>query len=123
MAGTRSDPGAMAMLAVVTPGLVFGQDGQQADANGAEASIQTAADAVVDQDELVVSAGADAANPTAAVNFQDVRYRYVNLPRGADMHSFETEGAYMVHRRLKLTNELRGAHTDRSGSGKPIFRN
>ena len=38
------------------------------------------------------ASGADAANPTAAVNFQDLRYRYFDLSRG-DKHSFETEGA------------------------------
>lgn len=33
------------------------------------------------------ASGADAANPTAAVNFQDLRYRYFDLSRG-DKHSF-----------------------------------
>ncbi|MGI9319996.1 MAG: hypothetical protein ACR2O5_01160 [Thiogranum sp.] len=47
--------------------------------------------------------GADASNPTAAVNYQDARYRYFDLDQGADKHSFETEGAYMLHPRFKLT--------------------
>jgi len=37
------------------------------------------------------ASGADAANPTAAVNFQDLRYRYFDLDQGADKHSFETK--------------------------------
>ena len=52
------------------------------------------------------ASGADASNPTAAVNYQDARYRYFDLDQGADKHSFETEGAYMLHPRFKLTNEL-----------------
>jgi len=68
------------------------------------------------------SAGAAAADPTAAVSFQDLRYRYFDLKRGADLHSFETEGAYMLHPRLKLTNELRGVHTDRSGRWESDFQ-
>lgn len=59
--------------------------------------------------------GADASNPTAAVNFQDIRYRYFNLTRSAGKHSFETEGGYAIAPWLKVTNELRGVHTDKSG--------
>lgn len=66
------------------------------------------------------ASGADAANPTAAVNFQELRYRYFDLSRG-DKHSFETEGAYMLHPRLKITNELRYVSTDRSGKSEQDF--
>ena len=59
--------------------------------------------------------GADASNPTAAVNFQDVRYRFFDLGKGAEKSSFETEGAYVFHPRLKITNELRYVHTNKSG--------
>jgi hypothetical protein len=65
--------------------------------------------------------GADASNPTAAVNYQDGRYRYFDLDQGADKHSFETEGAYMLHPRFKLTNELRYVNTDRSGKSEQDF--
>ncbi len=61
-------------------------------------------------------AGAEASNPTAAVNFQDIRYRYFDLRSGRQKHSFETEGAFVPHPRLKLTNELRGNYTDQGGS-------
>ncbi len=37
--------------------------------------------------------GAAASDPTAAVNYQDVRYRYFDLGGGRESHSFETEGA------------------------------
>ncbi len=102
-------------LAVTTifPAHVAAQD------KGADAR---AADEDMNLEEQEASAGADAANPTAAVSFQDLRYRYFNLKRGADNHSFETEGAYMLHPRLKLTNELRGVHTDRSGRWESDFQ-
>ena len=66
--------------------------------------------------EQEAASGADASNPTAAVNFQDVRYRYFDLNGRGDKHSFETEGAFVLHPRFKLTNELRGVITDRTGS-------
>ncbi len=65
-----------------------------------------------------ITSGADASNPTAVVNYQDLRYRYFDLDQGADKHSFETEGAYMLHPRLKLTNELRYVNTDLSGKSE-----
>ena len=34
------------------------------------------------------AAGADASNPTAAVNFQDLRYRYFDLQGNSGKHSF-----------------------------------
>ena len=67
------------------------------------------------------ASGAAASDPTAAVNYQDVRYRYFDLDQGADKHSFETEGAYMLHPRFKLTNELRYVNTDRSGKSEQDF--
>lgn len=67
------------------------------------------------------NSGAAASDPTAAVNYQDVRYRYFDLDQGADKHSFQTEGAYMLHPRLKLTNELRYVNTDRSGKSEQDF--
>jgi hypothetical protein len=77
--------------------------------------------AYTEEEEQEAAAGADASNPTAAVNFQDVRYRYFDLDNGAEKHSFETEGAYMFHPRFKFTNELRGVHTDRSGDWETDF--
>lgn len=67
------------------------------------------------------ASGAAASDPTAAVNYQDFRFRYFDLDGGADKKSFETEGAYMLHPRLKLTNELRYVNTDRSGSSEQDF--
>ena len=67
------------------------------------------------------NSGAAASDPTAAVNYQDVRYRYFDLDRGADKHSFQTEGAYMLHPRLKLTNKLHYVNTDRNGKSEQDF--
>ena len=67
------------------------------------------------------SSGAAASDPTAAVNYQDVRFRYFDLDRGADKQSFETEGAFMLHPRLKTTHELRYVNTDSSGQSEQDF--
>ena len=67
------------------------------------------------------SSGAAASDPTAAVNYQDVRSRYFDLDRGADKQSFETEGAFMLHPRLKTTHELRYVNTDSSGKSEQDF--
>lgn len=85
------------------------------------AAFAATAVAYTEEQEQEAAAGADASNPTAAVNFQDVRYRYFDLDDGAEKHSFETEGAYMFHPRFKFTNELRGVHTDRSGNWETDF--
>ncbi len=88
-------------------------------------AVATPAPAHAKQDPDILAqeaaSGADASNPTAAVNFQDLRYRYFDLDQGADKHSFETEGAYMFHPRFKFTNELRYVDTDRSGKSEQDF--
>jgi hypothetical protein len=66
------------------------------------------------------SSGAAASDPTAAVNYQDLRYRYFDLD-GGDKNSFETEGAFMLNPRLKITNELRYVETDSSGKSEQDF--
>ena len=78
-------------------------------------TLSASAMAYTEEEEQEASAGADASNPTAAVNFQDLRYRYFDLKGGSEKHSFETEGSYMFHPRFKVTNELRGVSTNRSG--------
>lgn len=65
--------------------------------------------------------GAAASDPTSTVNFQDVRYRYFDLGRGRESHSFETEGAYAFNPRFKVTNKLIGVNTDRGGSYETDF--
>lgn len=60
--------------------------------------------------------GAAASDPTSAVNFQDVRYRYFDLGRSREKNSFETEGSYAFSPRFKVTNKLIGVHTDKGGS-------
>ena len=83
--------------------------------SGTESAEELAHEAEEEAEEEGV-AGAAASNPTAAVNYQDIRYRYFDLRNGRQKHSFETEGAFVLHPRLKLTNELRGNYTDRGGS-------
>jgi hypothetical protein len=52
------------------------------------------------------ASGAAASDPTAAVNYQDVRYCYFDLDK---------------HPRFKLTNELRYVNTDSSGKSEQDF--
>ena len=66
------------------------------------------------------ASGADASNPTAAVNFQDLRYQYFDLSSGRK-HSLVTEGAYMFSPRFKFTNELRYVNTDSTGRTEKDF--
>ncbi len=66
--------------------------------------------------------GAAASDPTSTVNFQDVRYRYFDLGRGRESHSFETEGAYAFNPRFKVTNKLIGVNTDKGGSDETDFQ-
>lgn len=65
--------------------------------------------------------GAVAAEPTAAVNFHDFRYRYFDLEGGRHVNSFETEGAYVFDPRFKLAYKLIGAETDRTGTSEADF--
>jgi hypothetical protein len=71
--------------------------------------------------EQEAASGADASNPTAAVNYQDLRYRYFDIDPDAEKMSFDTEGAYMFHPRFKVTNELRLVYTDQKGSWSTDF--
>lgn len=66
--------------------------------------------------------GAAASDPTASVRYQDFRYRYFDQSQGSDRHSFETEGAFMLSPRLKVTNELRYVSDDRSGKSEQDFQ-
>jgi len=77
--------------------------------------------AYTEVEEQEAASGADASNPTAAVNYQDLRCRYFDLDKRGNTHSFETEGAYVFHPRLKVTNELRYVRTDSSGSWETDF--
>ena len=83
----------------------------------------TASGAVADteEEEQEVASGADASNPTAVVNYQDLRYRYFDIDPGAEKMSFDTEGAYMLHPRFKVTNELRLVYTDKTDSWSTDF--
>jgi hypothetical protein len=76
--------------------------------------------AVAQEDQESGLSGADASNPTAAVNFQDLRYRFFDL-KGGDRHSIETEGSYVFTPRFKVTNELRYMSTDSSGEWENDF--
>lgn len=66
------------------------------------------------------SAGA-ASDPTASVNFQDLRFRYLDLGGGKVRKWYNTEGGYMVTPKLKLINELHYWSSDVSGRNEFSF--
>ena len=66
-------------------------------------------------------AGAAASDPTASVNFQDIRYRYFDLEDGDHRNSFEAEGSYAFTPRFKLTHKLVGVETDVTDESEADF--
>jgi hypothetical protein len=92
--------------------------------------ILTAELGYADEPEEAKGGGAAASDPTAAVNFQDIKLRYFDLPRGNEEGVLEAEGSYVFFPALKLNHKINGVHTNRSGdwetdfhelSLKPIF--
>ena len=84
--------------------------------------------ATAGDEETAVQAGNEseggagaASNPTAAVNFQDIRYRYFDLEGSSHKNSFEAEGSYVFNPRLKLSHKLIGVETDVSGKSEADF--
>ena len=69
------------------------------------------------ESESAPSAGA-ASDPTAAVNFQDVRFRYIDLGDGKQRRWLNTEGGYMLTPNFKLINELHYWDTDITGTSE-----
>ena len=67
------------------------------------------------------NSGAAASDPTAAVNYQDFRFRYFDRNEGNERQSFETEGAFMLRPRLKITNDLRYVDDNSSGKSEQDF--
>ncbi len=66
------------------------------------------------EDESATSAGA-ASDPTAKVNFQDIRFRYMDLGDGSHRRWYNTEGGLMLTRNIKVINELHFWETDVTG--------
>ncbi|MDJ0610061.1 MAG: hypothetical protein QNJ67_13885 [Kiloniellales bacterium] len=62
--------------------------------------------------------GAAASNPTASVNFQDLKLRYFNLTEGNEETVVEAEGSYVFLPEFKLTHTLTGTRTNRSGDNE-----
>ena len=86
--------------------------------------------AFADEPEEADGGGAAASDPTAAVNFQDLKLRYFDLTKGNEESILEAEGSYVFSPALKLSHRLTGTRTNRSGdwetdlrelSLKPIF--
>jgi len=76
------------------------------------------ADAPEDADD----GGAAASDPTAAVNFQDLKLRYFNLTKGSEESILEAEGSYVFSPALKLSHRITGTRTNRSGDWETDIR-
>lgn len=78
--------------------------------------------AYADETERETGGGASASDPTAAVNFQDIKLRYFDLTDGAEEGVLEAEGSYVFSPALKLVHKINGARTDKSGDWETDFR-
>jgi len=67
------------------------------------------------QDEEPAQSAGAASDPTASINFQDLRFRYLDLGGGKARRWYSTEGGYMLTPKLKVVNELHYWDTDVSG--------
>ncbi|MEE8303554.1 MAG: hypothetical protein V3S24_14095, partial [Candidatus Tectomicrobia bacterium] len=109
-------------MALMVSGLVM--------ACSATTAWSAAKDQAIEQDVQDEGGGAAASDPTASVNFQDIRYRYFDLEGSKHKNSFEAEGSYVFSPRLKLSHKFIGIETDVTGKSeadqselslKPIF--
>ena len=78
--------------------------------------------AFADEPEEADGGGAAASDPTAAVNFQDLKLRYFNLTKGNEESILEAEGSYVFSPALKLSHRLTGTRTNRSGDWETDLR-
>lgn len=78
--------------------------------------------AYADPPEDADDGGAAASNPTAAVNFQDVKLRYFDLTEGNEESVLEAEGSYVFSPAFKLVHKVNGTRTNRSGEWETDFR-
>ena len=78
--------------------------------------------AFADEPEDTDGGGAAASDPTAAVNFQDLKLRYFDLTKGNEESILEAEGSYVFSPAFKLTHKLVGTRTNRSGDWETGFR-
>ena len=75
-----------------------------------------------DEPEEAGGGGAAASDPTAAVNFQDLKIRYFDLTQGNEESILEAEGSYVFSPSFKLVHKLTGTRTNRSGDWETGFR-
>jgi hypothetical protein len=78
--------------------------------------------AFADEPEEADGGGAAASDPTAAVNFQDLKLRYFDLTKGNEESILEAEGSYVFSPAFKLVHKLTGTRTNRSGDWETDFR-
>jgi hypothetical protein len=97
---TRALPGVLILVALLfTPRLAYAEE-QQASSGG----------------------GAAASDPTAAVNFQDIKLRYFDLTGDNEEYVLEAEGAVIFSPAFKVVHKILGARTDKSGDWETDLR-
>ena len=103
---TRKLPCGLALLCAVLLG---------APAAAEDAQEEWAEEAAEPGDEEEVAGGAAASDPTASVNYEDFRFRWLDLGGDRDRSWYSLEGAY-VWGPVKIIHELHLWDTDLSGS-------
>jgi hypothetical protein len=66
--------------------------------------------------------GAAASDPTAGVNYLDIKPRYLDLPHGNEESVLEVEGVYAFSPSFTVKYEIIGTRTNRTGDWETGFR-
>lgn len=80
-----------------------------------------AAEAEESGGESADGGGGNPSDPTAAVKYTDLRYRYLDLGSSADRNWLSVEGGLMINPKFKFTYELHYWDTDLTGSSESDF--
>jgi hypothetical protein len=101
--------------------LIAPSHGLPGGAHAAEDEPQSEEERTLEDDTELEGGGAAASDPTASVNFQDIRYRYFDLEGDNHKNSFEAEGSYVFNPRFKVSHKLIGVETDVTGKSEADF--
>jgi hypothetical protein len=101
--------------------LIAPSHGLPGGAHAAEDEPQSEEERTLEDDTELEGGGAAASDPTASVNFQDIRYRYFDLEGDNHKNSFEAQGSYVFNPRFKITHQLTGVETDVTGKSEADF--
>ena len=78
--------------------------------------------AFADEPEKASGGGAAASDPTAGVNYLDIKPRYFDLTKGNEESVLEVEGVYAFSPSFTVQYEIIGTRTNRAGNWETGFR-